>query len=140
MIAHSAANSSLGCKAAFDTQFETADRIDYSHKLQVFPYLTQHDGYTDLDASLVNVTNQPTFGSNLPVCDHYITLYNSSVTQGQFAPVPVKGTIKVVPPYYPVEATLTAQGYRMDNGFIETNYVPCESLKGYSGTGAGDTV
>lgn len=89
--------------------------------------------------SFVNITNQPSFGSNVSVCDNYITLYNSSITQGQFAPVPVEGTIRVVPPFYPVEATLKAQGYRMDNAFIERNYLPCETLKGYSGTGPGDS-
>jgi hypothetical protein len=89
--------------------------------------------------SFINITNQPSFGSGLGVCDNYITLYNSSVTQGAYAPVPVKGTIKVVPPYYASEATLEAFGYRMDNAFIEKNNVPCENLKGYAGTGPGDT-
>lgn len=88
----------------------------------------------------MNITNQPSFGNGAPVCDNYITLFNSSVTQGQYAPVPVTGTVKVVPPYYATTATFTnVFGYRMDNAFIERNNVPCENLKGYSGTGPGDS-
>jgi hypothetical protein len=87
----------------------------------------------------MNITNQPSFGSGLAVCDNYITLYNSTVTQGEFSPVPVEGSIKVVPPFYPTEATLKAYGFRMDNAFVERNNVPCEKLKGYAGTGPGDT-
>jgi hypothetical protein len=87
----------------------------------------------------VNITNQPAFGSGINVCDNYITLWNSSVTQGEYAPVPVKGTVKIVPPYYPTPTTLDAWGYRMDNSFIENNNVKCEDLQGYAGTGPGDS-
>ncbi|GIZ41887.1 hypothetical protein CKM354_000517500 [Cercospora kikuchii] len=111
----------LGSEPTFDSHFRSVASIPYSQKL------------------LVNITNQPSFGSGLPVCDNYITLYNTSVTQGRFAPVPVQGELKVEPPYYPHKTTLKAWGYRMDNAFIEKNNVPCESLKGYGGTGLGDS-
>lgn len=94
---------------------------------------------TDVSDSFKNVTNQPLFGDGLPLCDHYITLFNTSVTQGQYAPVPVEGTVGVRPPFYPAEEKFEGvYGYRMANAFIEENGVPCEKLRGYSGTGAGD--
>ncbi|EME79254.1 uncharacterized protein MYCFIDRAFT_100513, partial [Pseudocercospora fijiensis CIRAD86] len=107
----------LGSSPKFDTHFQTVSKIPYSQHV------------------FVNITNQPSFGSKGSACDNYISLFNTSVTQGKFAPVPVKGTVKLVPPYYPQSATLNAWGYRMDNSFIERNNVPCENLKGYSGTG-----
>lgn len=59
---------------------------------------------------------------------------------GKYAPVPVNGTVRVVPPYYPTTTTFSGvYGYRMDNAFVEKNFVPCESLQGYAGTGPGDT-
>lgn len=86
----------------------------------------------------MNVTNQPSFGSGVPLCDNYITLFNSTVTTGKYAPVAVKGTVSVVPPYYPTNTTFSeVYGYRMDNAFIENNLVPCEQLKGYTGIGTG---
>ncbi|KAF2086560.1 hypothetical protein K490DRAFT_44321 [Saccharata proteae CBS 121410] len=112
---------SLGSRPVFDSRFETVASIPFSQKL------------------FVNITNQPSFGSGLPVCDNYITLYNTSVTQGQYAPVPVQGHLRVEPPYYTTNTTLKAWGYRQDNAFIERNDVPCEQLKGYAGTGPGDS-
>ena len=86
-----------------------------------------------------NITNQPLFGDGLPLCDNYITLFNTSVTEGRYAPVPMEGTVSVRPPFYPAETTFEGvYGYRMANAFIERNGVPCEELRGYHGTGAGD--
>jgi hypothetical protein len=113
---------SLRSKPVFVAQFQTAQEIPFSQKL------------------FVNISNQPSFGSGLPVCDNFITLYNTSVTQAPYTPVPVHGTIQVQPPYYPEKTTLEAWGYRQDNAFIEINNVPCENLKGYSGTGPGDSI
>ncbi|EGP89261.1 uncharacterized protein MYCGRDRAFT_108774 [Zymoseptoria tritici IPO323] len=113
----------LGSKPAFEGRFKAAcSSVPYDQKV------------------FVNITNQPIFGSGKPVCDNYITLYNTSVTQGEFAPVAVEGTVKVGPPFYPQDATLEAFGYRMDNAFVERNDVPCEKLKGYAGTGPGDSA
>ncbi|KAK6439996.1 hypothetical protein LTR95_003782 [Oleoguttula sp. CCFEE 5521] len=55
-----------------------------------------------------NMTNQPSFSSVGNLCDHYISLYNSSVTQGVHSPVPVQGSGYVRPPYYLQETTLAA--------------------------------
>ncbi|KAI5367092.1 hypothetical protein Slin15195_G022250 [Septoria linicola] len=114
-------SKALGSQPVFDSSFKTVASIPFSQKL------------------IVNITNQPSFGSGIPVCDNYITLYNTSVTQGRFAPVPVKGEVKVEPPYYKTKTTLKAWGFRQDNAFIERNNVPCENLKGYAGTGPGDS-
>lgn len=87
-----------------------------------------------------NITNQPSFGNGLPVCDNYITLYNSSITNGAFAPVPVQGNLTVSgQPFYSSATTFSnVWGYKLAQAFIEHNSVPCSSLKGYSGTGSGD--
>lgn len=94
----------------------------------------------DVSGRFVNVTNQPLFGDGLPLCDNYITLYNTSVTEGQYAPVPVRGNLSVQPPFYPITSTFEGvYGYRMANAFVEKNGIPCENLRGYAGTGPGDT-
>lgn len=42
-------------------------------------------------------------------------------------------------PYIPSDTTFKGvHGVKVDTAFIETNYLPCEHLKGYSGTGSGD--
>ncbi|KAF2442222.1 hypothetical protein P171DRAFT_63901 [Karstenula rhodostoma CBS 690.94] len=103
-------------KPVADLSFRTAASIPYT--LEVF----------------VNVLNQPIFGDGVPLCDNYITLLNTTVTTGQYAPVPVEGTLAVRPPLYPSEETFGhVYGYRMANAFVERNGVACESLKGYSG-------
>jgi hypothetical protein len=85
-----------------------------------------------------NVTNQPSFSSGV-ACDNIVTLYNSSVTVGEYAPVVVKGSVSIVAPYFPVTTTFRdVYGLKVDRAFIENNYVACSGLKGYSGTGSGD--
>jgi len=91
--------------------------------------------------SYVNFTNQPTFGNGL-TCDNMLNLWNSSVTTGENAPVGVIGDITIKAPYFPSDSSETTfrgvHGVKVDTAFIETNYLPCESLKGYHGTGSGD--
>ena len=95
---------------------------------------------TDVPGRFVNVTNQPVFGDGLPLCDNYITLYNTSVTEGQYRPVPAKGAVSLRPPFYPSEHAFEGvYGYRMANAFIERNSIPCENLRNYAGTGPGDS-
>jgi hypothetical protein len=62
------------------------------------------------------------------------------VTQGKYAPVPVQGSVALRPPFYLEEANLEAWGYQMDLAFIERLNVPCDTLKGYAGTGPGDNA
>ncbi|KAF9735971.1 hypothetical protein PMIN06_002513 [Paraphaeosphaeria minitans] len=99
-----------------DMSFRTAARIPYT-----------------ID-TFVNVLNQPLFGDGIPLCDNYITLFNTTVTTGEYAPVPVEGTLAVRPPLYPNDEMFEyVYGFQMANAFVERNGVVCGSLKGYSG-------
>ncbi|CAN8095532.1 unnamed protein product [Discula destructiva] len=85
-----------------------------------------------------NITNQPIF-ANGEQCDRQIRLFNSTINQGEFAPVPVKGTIiSNLPPVDFSAGVDDVFGLLIDTPFIEYNGVDCQSLKGYSGTGPGD--
>lgn len=90
-----------------------------------------------------NITNQPIF-ANGTQCDRQIRLFNSTLNQGAFAPVPVRGSIATN--LAPLDTT-TNQGLLLtddvfgmliDTPFIEYNGLDCQSLQGYSGTGPGD--
>jgi hypothetical protein len=86
-----------------------------------------------------NLTNQPTFSNAPGICDNYIRLYNTTVTEGKYAPQNIKGTVQVVAPLFPQTKTWTGiYGLKMDNAFIENNYVTCQSLQGATATGPGD--
>jgi hypothetical protein len=88
-----------------------------------------------------NLTNQPIF-ANGTQCDRMVRLFNTTISQGQWAPVPVKGTIfSNLEPM--VEDMMDGGlgevfGLLIDTPFIEFNMQDCASLKGYSGTGPGD--
>lgn len=87
-----------------------------------------------------NVTNQPIF-ANGTQCDNMIRLFNSTLNQGVYAPLPVKGSISSnLAPM--MDASLTGLtdvfGLLIDTPFIEHNGLDCQSLKGYAGTGSGD--
>lgn len=91
-----------------------------------------------------NITNQPIF-ANGTQCDRQIRLFNSTLNQGAFAPVPVRGSIATN--LAPLDTTTTNQGLLLtddvfgmliDTPFIEYNGLDCQSLQGYSGTGPGD--
>lgn len=85
-----------------------------------------------------NITNQPIF-ANGTTCDRQIRLFNSTFDQGEFAPMPVVGTIfSNIPPLDASAGVGGLFGMLVDTPFIEYNYLDCQSLKGYSGTGSGD--
>lgn len=85
-----------------------------------------------------NITNQPIF-ANGSQCDRQIRLFNSTLNQGQYAPVPVKGTISTnISPLDASQGLADVFGMLIDTPFIEYNGLDCQSLKGYSGTGSGD--
>lgn len=57
-------------------------------------------------------------------------MFNTTVTSGIYAPVPVKGTLTLRPPLYPTEQVFQeVQGFRMANVFLEGSSEPCEKLK-----------
>ena len=94
---------------------------------------------TDVSCRYKNLTNQPTFSNAPGICDHYVRLYNTTLTEGQYAPQNIKGTVNMVAPFYPQTQSFAGiYGLKMDNAFIETNYVPCKSLQGYTASGPGD--
>jgi len=83
-----------------------------------------------------NITNQPSFG-NGTVCDNQIRLFHSPLSEGVFAPVPVKGRVSAaIPPFDGAGCGLPAVdlfGLQIATPFIENNYLDCASMKGYSG-------
>lgn len=85
-----------------------------------------------------NITNQPIF-ANGTQCDRQIRLFNSTLNQGQYAPVPVQGTIfSNISPLDASQGMTDVFGMLIDTPFIEYNGLDCQSLQGYSGTGSGD--
>ncbi|KAG6986513.1 hypothetical protein G7Y79_00079g100310 [Physcia stellaris] len=87
-----------------------------------------------------NVTNQPWFGNNNSICDNMRRYWNTSVSQGVNEPRNVKSMIKLGSPFLP-KTTLWkgVKGIRATTAFLENNFLPCEQLKGYAGTGEGDS-
>ncbi|CBX96212.1 hypothetical protein IAQ61_001388 [Plenodomus lingam] len=81
-----------------------------------------------------NVTNQPMFG-NGKTCDNMIRLFNTSVTTAPNRIDQVMGSVTTnVGPLKGERTWKGVYGLRLDTAFIENNYLPCESLRGY-GTG-----
>lgn len=87
-----------------------------------------------------NVTNQPWFGNNNSICDNMKRYWNTSLSQGVNKPRNVKSVIKLGSPFVP-KTTLWkgVKGIRATTAFLENNFLPCEQLKGYAGTGEGDS-
>lgn len=83
-----------------------------------------------------NITNQPTF-ANASTCDNMIRWFNTSMSVGEFAPRPVLGRIRANAfPYEGVEKEWTdVFGVQVATPFIENNYLDCQTMKGYVGTG-----
>lgn len=84
-----------------------------------------------------NVTNQPIFANGVQ-CDRQVRLFNSTLNQGEFAPVPVKG--RIVSNLSPMDFSAGLDGVfgmLVDTPFVEFNGLECQSLKGYSETGSG---
>ncbi|KAL8771474.1 MAG: hypothetical protein Q9209_003144 [Squamulea sp. 1 TL-2023] len=87
-----------------------------------------------------NVTNQVQFGNNTEFCDNWITFWNTSITTGAYEPQPVVGEVLLSPPIVPSKKVWrNVQGVKADRAFLENNYLNCESLKGWKGTGDGDS-
>ena len=87
-----------------------------------------------------NVTNQPMFGNNTSVCDNMISFWNTTISTGAYEPRGVVGDVLLSPPLVPEGRVFKGvRGIRADRAFIENNYLPCKSLKGYAGTGSGDS-
>jgi hypothetical protein len=83
-----------------------------------------------------NITNQPTF-ANATSCDNMIRLFNTTMSVGEYAPVPVRGRVRAIAfPFQGGEKEWTdVYGVQVATPFIENNYLDCRTMKGYSGTG-----
>ncbi|KAK3297425.1 uncharacterized protein B0H64DRAFT_372793 [Chaetomium fimeti] len=82
-----------------------------------------------------NITNQPTF-ANATSCDNMIRLFNTTMSVGEYAPVPVRGRVKAHTLPFGAEMEWTdIYGVQVATPFIENNYLDCETMRGYSGTG-----
>ncbi|KFY63313.1 hypothetical protein V496_04027 [Pseudogymnoascus sp. VKM F-4515 (FW-2607)] len=78
----------------------------------------------------VNVTNQPIFADGVK-CDQQITLFNTTLSKGAYAPVGLKGDISISAPYLPSDSTFkNVFGLKVDVAFIENNFLECQSLQG----------
>ncbi|KAL8786934.1 MAG: hypothetical protein Q9213_002476 [Squamulea squamosa] len=87
-----------------------------------------------------NITNQVQFGNNTEICDNWITFWNTSITTGTYEPRPVVGEVLLSPPFVPTRKVWrNVQGVKADRAFLENNYLSCESLRGWMGTGDGDS-
>jgi hypothetical protein len=83
----------------------------------------------------VNATNQPSFADGT-ICDEYVRFFNTSLSRGEHAPVPVIGKIKTKTNLFQGEHIWeSAVGMRIDTAFLENHLVSCESLRGYTGVG-----
>ncbi|KAK4223592.1 hypothetical protein QBC38DRAFT_372841 [Podospora fimiseda] len=86
-----------------------------------------------------NITNQPTF-ANGTTCDNMIRLFNTSMSVDEFAPRMVRGRVKAnALPFEGQQEWTGVHGIQIATPFIENNYLDCQSMKGYTGTGPGDS-
>ncbi|KAI4108586.1 MAG: hypothetical protein LQ339_002102 [Xanthoria mediterranea] len=87
-----------------------------------------------------NVTNQIMFGNNTAVCDRMMSFWNTSITTGAYEPQHVVGEVALGPPLVPRgKVWRNVPGLKADRAFLEVNYLDCEGLKGWRGTGSGDS-
>ncbi|KAF3913385.1 hypothetical protein ABW20_dc0107499 [Dactylellina cionopaga] len=88
-----------------------------------------------------NVTNQPFTGNGI-ICDNQIRIFNTSLTNPPFSPIAVSGSVYLDSNLYPslkINAD-NVKGYLFGAAFLENNFILCPLLKGYRGTGTGDSL
>jgi len=81
--------------------------------------------------SYANISNQPIFG-NGSTCDQQITLFNTTLSTGQNAPIGVQGSVSIAKPYLDPNRDNffdNVFGVKVDIAFIENNYLDCNTLK-----------
>ncbi|KAI0009064.1 hypothetical protein F4779DRAFT_618042 [Xylariaceae sp. FL0662B] len=68
---------------------------------------------------LENITNQPVF-ARTQACDYYTRLFNTSLTTGENAPVPVKGDVEAnLEPFRTANSWMGVYGWRIATPFLE---------------------
>ena len=87
-----------------------------------------------------NVTNQPIFGNKTGTCDNQMRFWNTTLSEGENQPQNVRGMVELSPPLVR-ERTIWrgVEGIRATEAFLEVTDLPCETLRGYGGTGEGDS-
>ncbi|KAI6382175.1 hypothetical protein MCOR25_000766 [Pyricularia grisea] len=88
-----------------------------------------------------NITNQPSFADGNK-CDQMIRLFNTTLSQSPSgAPAAVKGRVSTTNVGLGEELKEgDVEGIHVTTAFVENNYLDCQSLKGYMGTGgSGDS-
>lgn len=81
-----------------------------------------------------NVTNQITFADGRS-CDNMIRLFDTELSTAPNKIESVRGSVKAqLPPFTGEQEWNDVYGLRFDSAFIENNYLPCESFRGYSGS------
>ena len=72
--------------------------------------------------------------ANGTTCDNMIRFFNTTISTGNQAPVGVRGNVTAqVPGRLGTSSFEGVYGIKVDTAFIENNYLPCDSLKGYGG-------
>jgi hypothetical protein len=83
----------------------------------------------------VNATNQPSFADG-KICDEYVRYFDTPLSQGHHAPVPVRGDVSAKMNLFSKPMSWSgAIGMRLDTAFLENHLVSCQSLAGYRGRG-----
>jgi len=80
---------------------------------------TNETGTVGLFDYIKNAVSQPYF-SDGNLCDLQPRLFNTSISQAPFQPQKVRGTIRALPPAYPIESVWKqALGMRVDTAMVE---------------------
>ncbi|KAF2759792.1 hypothetical protein EJ05DRAFT_309841 [Pseudovirgaria hyperparasitica] len=79
-----------------------------------------------------NILNQ-VLTNNGTLCDNFVTLFDTSISTGDFSPVPVEGRVVLNRPVYPTDSVFEGVfGIKADFAFVERNYIPCSQFKSVS--------
>ncbi|KUJ22343.1 uncharacterized protein LY89DRAFT_575724 [Mollisia scopiformis] len=140
-IEGAAAGGTIVPPTTFDPDLEAYAFVPPSgHEIFLNAYTNLSTTQPAVATNFKNVTNQPIFTDGL-TCDNQITLFNSSLSTGDNAPVGIRGKISIKAPYFPeedCEAFEDVYGIKVDIAFVENPGLNCSSLKGYHATGSGD--
>ncbi|KAF2754868.1 hypothetical protein EJ05DRAFT_503810 [Pseudovirgaria hyperparasitica] len=75
-----------------------------------------------------NTSNQ--IITNGKLCDNFTTIFDSAVTTGEYAPVPIKAYVEIGKPALPESSKWEeVYGLKADFAFIEMNYLDCEQFR-----------
>jgi hypothetical protein len=124
------------------TYFEGHEVLNATYVSMTFaPLVASQRGKTPYTIALFkNITNQPIFAAQNGFCDNQIKLWNATNTSPRWVKA-VKVDAWVPPTSSKVNryARNGVYGVQAFTPFIENNLIPCDQLKGYHGSGPGDS-